>query len=158
MLLEGGSIETASHFYEEMVAKQKSFLASLYTIPVAYLIGDPGLARDAAKKLREKYQPPRPGVRWYSDIADFCAGALTDEELEKIAGDSNYNKCEGHFFIGLKQLSEGDLLGAKEHFRKSIDTPFEDQLDYSFSRAFLDRLEKDSTWPAWIHKKKADKK
>ena len=49
-------------------------------------------------------------------------------------------------------------VGAEEHFQKAVDTPFEDQLDYSFSRAFLDRMEKDPAWPGWIHRKEADKK
>jgi hypothetical protein len=156
--LEAGGIESARHTYAEIVSKQKAFWPSLYTILVAYLLGEPGLAKDAAIALCKKY--PRTLWRggWYSDIANSCAGDLTVEQLEEIAGNSYYSKCEGHFFIGMKLLAGGDRLGAEKRFRKSIDTPFEDQLDYCFSQAFLDRLERDPTWPVWMLKKVVDKK
>jgi serine/threonine protein kinase len=160
VLLESPEVEgkaNARLYYEETVVKQNAFWPSLYTIPIAYLLGEPGLAKDAAIRLREKY--PRTPWRggWYSDIANFCAGDLTDEQLETKAAGSNYNKCEGHFFIGMKLLAVGDRRGAEEHFQKAVDTPFEDQLDYSFSRAFLDRM-KDSNWPSWISNKETNKK
>jgi Protein kinase domain len=86
-------------------------------------------------------------------IKNFCAGDLTVTQLEEIAGNSNVNKCEGHYFIGMKLLSERDRHGAAEHFRKAVDTPFEYSHEYYFSQAFLSRLEKNPDWPPWIPKK-----
>jgi hypothetical protein len=149
---------TVRRFYADITAKPKSFGTALWPIPIAYLLGDPDLAKATAIEVRGKF--PRTPWRggWYSDIANFCAGDLTVQQFERITGVSLLNQCEGQFFIGMKFLAEGDRRSAAEHFRKSVDTPLEVAEDYVFSKAFLERLEKDPNWPPWIPKKEDDKK
>ncbi len=47
-------------------------------------------------------------------------------------------------------LSEGDRTGAREHFGESLDTNIFYYFDYSWSHAFLARMDQDPTWPPWI--------
>ena len=58
------------------------------------------------------------------------------------------------FTRGLVRLSDGDRVGAKEHFQKVLDTKFYANVGYPYARAYLARLNRDEKWPKWIPDKK----
>jgi hypothetical protein len=59
-----------------------------------------------------------------------------------------------HYIVGLVRLSDGDRMGAKEHFQKILDTKFYANIAYPYVRAYLARLKRDPKWPKWIPDKK----
>jgi hypothetical protein len=87
---------------------------------------------------------------WYQRLADFEAGVITEEQLLKIAGNSQWDLCEGHFYIGLKRLSQGDRSGARAEFEKAADTPVILFFEYRWSKAFQRRMDADPKWPWWL--------
>ena len=81
---------------------------------------------------------------------EFGCGRLSEEELLKAAGDSRWNQCEAHFFLGVTRLGKGDRAAARVHFQKAVATRVFTFVDYGWSRAFLARIDKDPNWPPWI--------
>jgi serine/threonine protein kinase len=88
--------------------------------------------------------------RWYQKACEYFAGMRSADELLVGAGGSLWFLCEGHFFIGLRLLAEGDRAGARRHFKESVTTRVLWFMEYDWSRAFLARMENDPTWPPWI--------
>jgi serine/threonine protein kinase len=113
------------------------------------LLGRAEEAVGAYAELRNRFQYPARD-HWYEHILEYEVGKLSAEQLIAIAGNSQWNLCEGHFYIALKELSQGDRQGAREHFRLSLATPVIRFYEYRWSRAFLRRMEADPNWPAWI--------
>jgi hypothetical protein len=79
---------------------------------------------------------------------------MKGDQLLKTAGRCRPKLCEAHFVIGLSRLCEGDRAGARLHFQKCTKTRVFIYWDYVWGRAFLERLQKDRTWPPWIPPKK----
>lgn len=52
-------------------------------------------------------------------------------------------------------LSEGDRDGATRHFQSCLDTYVLPFYARHWSRAFLERMKRDPTWPPWIPVKDA---
>jgi lipoprotein NlpI len=65
------------------------------------------------------------------------------------AGDNHFNQCEAQFYIGLRRLGEGKRQAAKACFKRSLDTGVTVFGEYSWSRAFLARID-DPDWLPWI--------
>jgi serine/threonine protein kinase len=93
---------------------------------------------------------PLDRTRWYQKACEYFAGMRSADELLVGAGGSQLFLCEGHFFIGLRRLAEGDRAGARRHFKESVATRVLNFLEYDWSRAFLARMETDPIWPPWI--------
>ena len=93
---------------------------------------------------------PLDRTRWYQKACEYFAGMRSADELLVGAGGSQLFLCEGHFFIGLRLLAEGDRAGAHRHFEKSVATRVLHFMEYDWSRAFLARMENDPIWPPWI--------
>jgi tetratricopeptide (TPR) repeat protein len=121
------------------------------TLPptVLFLLGPKYLdkARQANQDVRDRFAKLIPNWRnrWYHDILGYNAGDLTAEQLLAKAGASQYNLCEGYFYIGLNKLAEGDRAKAKECFQRSAATGVIDYYEYMWSRAFLACID-DSDW------------
>jgi len=47
-------------------------------------------------------------------------------------------------------LAQGDKQGAREHFRRCVDTGVFDFDAYDWSRTFLARMAREPDWPRWI--------
>jgi len=93
---------------------------------------------------------PLDRTRWYQKACEYFAGMRSADELLVSAGGSQWFLCEGHFFIGLRLLAEGNRAGARGHFKECVATRVLLFLEYDWSRAFLARMEADPTWPPWI--------
>jgi tetratricopeptide (TPR) repeat protein len=113
-----------------------------------------GRKDEAAALYRDMAQAgvhsPLDRTRWYQKACEYFAGMRSADELLVGAGGSQLFLCEGHFFIGLRLLAEGDRAGARRHFEASVATRVLQFMEYDWSRAFLARMENDPTWPPWI--------
>jgi hypothetical protein len=119
----------------------------------ARLLGDNAAADDLIRPLRGSIRR-HPGLEAWSDaLIAYNCGDRTDEQLLAAAGASVWSQCEAHYHIALRRLAAGNREAAREHFRKSADTHVPYFHEYRWSRAFLARLEKDSTWPPIESKK-----
>ncbi len=119
---------------------------------ILLLLGQKAEAMRASLKFRDD-----PALRahpwfddWYHRYLDYHCGLMTEDELLGAAGRCRPKLCEAHFAIGMRHLCDGDRPGARDHFRKSIETRVFIYWDDKWARAFLDRMARDATWPAWI--------
>ncbi|HLJ95913.1 MAG TPA: protein kinase [Gemmataceae bacterium] len=87
--------------------------------------------------------------RWYHDVLAFHAELMDADALLEKAGDSRYNQCEAHFYIGLRRLAEGKRAEAKTCFRHAMATGIFFYYEYIWSRAFLARMD-DPDWLPWV--------
>jgi hypothetical protein len=94
--------------------------------------------------------PPTARKSVTNGYLDYLCDLISEDELLRAAGRCRPMLCEAHFQIGLRHLAENDRDGAREHFRKCVDTRVFIYWDYVWARAFLDRLERDRRWPEWI--------
>jgi hypothetical protein len=98
-----------------------------------------------AQKVCESLQPRTarwpPGRRnWYVKLLDYNAGRLSAKELVDVAGGSRWNRCEGHYFIGLTLLGEGDRERARGHFELAVATRCYQFNEHIWSRMLLARM------------------
>jgi lipoprotein NlpI len=133
---------------------EKMPLTLAFCGPVLLLLGQKQEALKTCQKLRPAKELLPPGRRdWYLKLLDFNCGNLTEEKLLETAGTHLWDLCEGHYYIGLHHLADGETLAAKEHFEASAATNVYWYWEYIWSRLFLARMKKDGEWPRWIAKK-----
>ncbi len=111
-------------------------------------------ARQASLEIRERsaHLIPTSRDRWYHDVLAFHAGLIDAEELLKKAGESRFNQCEAHCYIGLRRLGEGNRAEAMACFRRSVDTGVFSYVEYIWCRAFLAHID-DPDWLPWMSTK-----
>jgi tetratricopeptide (TPR) repeat protein len=101
---------------------------------------------DAANKELVEYLQQRGNtVDWFSTVASYLLGGISDADLLAAAKSSNKKKesgqlCEAWFYIGMKRLIGGDKSGAQDCFNKSLATDQKDFTEYHFARAELKAL------------------
>jgi hypothetical protein len=156
ILAEREGATRARQLHDELEGRQQGPYGPLYFQTILRLLGDKPAAVRASRRFREK--APRLAWRngWYNDLIDYNSetGIRTAEQLLARAGNSQFNLCEAHFFIGITCVADGDQKGAREHFRASTATPYWEMDDHFLSSALLAQLEKDPKWPPWIPVKK----
>ncbi len=84
--------------------------------------------------------------RWPKTIGQFLSGQLDEAALLAAAENPGAEpvdgqKCEAFYFIGMTRLRQGDPVGAREYFQKSVATGVKDYNEYLLSGAELARLE-----------------
>jgi tetratricopeptide (TPR) repeat protein len=138
--------------YEVVQAAQKEkfvgWEAAMRLVPLQFL----GRGKEATAgfvELRQRFRCPWRN-HWYEHLLDFETGKSTVAQLLALAGNSQWNLCEAHFYIALKHLADGDRAAAREHFRQCVATPVVTFVEHRWSRAFLRRMDADLSWPAWI--------
>jgi hypothetical protein len=55
-----------------------------------------------------------------------------------------------NYAIAIKSLARGEREKAKKHFERTVATKRVGWSMYHWARAFLQRMEEDPAWPAWI--------
>ena len=135
--------------------KAKVGLARLCTPMIWLLLGRKSKAVAASRKVRRERSLVPPWYQgWYHRYLDYQCDRITGTELLQVAGTCRPKLCEAHFVIGLRHLCAGDRAGARDHFQQCADTRVFIYWDYMWARAFLARLDQDSTWPPWIRRRK----
>src|SRR5262249_26524730 len=118
---------------------------------VPLFLGDRPGATAAIGGLGRDFKVPGTEGADMTNITNFVARKMTEEQyLESVIG----SRCVPYFLAGLVRLSEGDSKGALDQFQKSVDTKWFVSWAYGYSRIFLERLQRDPTWPTWIPAKK----
>jgi hypothetical protein len=112
-----------------------------------------GRREDAVKEFRKGRPEFALSQEWrtfYEAAHQFNCGELSEESLLANAGASRLKQFDAHYEIGLFRLASGDRAGARDHFQKAVDTRALWMYNWTWSRMFLGRLEKDRKWPPWI--------
>ena len=121
----------------------------LFTHIVLCIAGQPEEAKKASRRLRDS-QPSLLHDKWYQHLLEFTSGDRSAEELLVEAGASRTRQNQGHLFIGVTLLSEGDRQAALSHFKQSADLRIMTSINTALSRGLLAQMERDPDWPSWI--------
>jgi hypothetical protein len=113
------------------------------------LLGQTPEAVQASQKVGADQVPPW-YHGWYRHYQNYLCGRISEDELVEAAGSCRPKRCEAHFLIGLRRLSEGDRKGARAHFQECAARRVFTHWDHQWARAFLARLEREPGWPPWI--------
>lgn len=117
------------------------------------LLGKPTEARRLYERIRNSKQTPAYRDGWLQRLVRYGCDEI-DESALLAAMDqpavSYFKRSEGHFFIGMKLLSQGDRQRAEEHFRQCMQARIFTAREYHISRMILAKLKSDSGWPSWI--------
>jgi TolB-like protein len=73
---------------------------------------------------------------WSEQIINFLMGTIEEEDLIKMAK-KNWQKCEAFYFIGEKNLINGNLIDARQYFEESVNTNVTTYYEYEMSKAEL---------------------
>ena len=132
-------------------SKQLTGYNAILNVAGFLLIGKRVEAMDASEELHgHREQLMGLNREHYLRIIDYCREALPEEELLKAEIGSRWNQCEAHFYVALGRLSQGDRIGAREHFQKAFATRVLHFGEYQLSELFLKRTEQEPNWPPWI--------
>jgi sugar/nucleoside kinase (ribokinase family) len=147
--------------HQDYMATNRPAVASFYSLAIPLALGRKAEATAGFRRLRDQLQHQRSlslSVRsdWYQKLLDFGSDRLSEDELLRAAGTSLWNRCEAHFFAGLRQLGEGNRAAARAHFEKSVETRVYAFMDYQWSRTFLALMSRDPNWPPWLPAGKGD--
>ena len=142
--------------YREMAKRYTQGSAPLYHHAVPLFLQRQAEVVAASRDLlnRDHRLPPLRS-NFHKNWLAFNTGQLSAADFEQAAGASRWEQCGTHHAIGVMRLAGGDRAGAKAHFRKSVATHcLFFSFHYDCSRFFLERMEKDPTWPPWINPEK----
>jgi hypothetical protein len=120
------------------------------------LLGYKDDALAASRAIRQQMAPST-AEQWKRQW-DYLCGNISENEYLKSCGRSRWLRCGAHYHIALSRLADGDRDGARDHFRKAVQTRLIVNYVCDWSRSFLARMEKDNTWPPWIPMKKKQTK
>ena len=118
---------------------------------VLHYLQRPGEAAAAARDLLrqpDRLPPLRPD-RFRRSI-QYLAGQLPEATFLRDAGGTSGELCGAHCAVAFRRLADGDLDGARDHFRACLNTRVFMYFPYQLSQAMLRRMEKDRAWPPWI--------
>jgi tetratricopeptide (TPR) repeat protein len=136
----GAALEDYNRFFE--LSKEGQEDPRLYV----WLIRARTAQTDAANKELVDYLQQRGNTAdWFSTVASYLLGRISDADLLAAAKSSDKKKengqlCEALFYIGMKKLIAGDKSGAQDCFNKSLATDQKDYTEYHFARAELKAL------------------
>jgi tetratricopeptide (TPR) repeat protein len=136
----GAALEDYNRFFE--LSKEGQEYPRLYVWLIHARTGQ----TDAANKELVDYLQQRGNtVDWFSTVASYLLGGISDADLLAAARSSDKRKedgqlCETWFYIGMKKLIGGNRSGAQDCFNKSLATDQKDYTEYHFARAELKAL------------------
>jgi serine/threonine protein kinase/tetratricopeptide (TPR) repeat protein len=143
--------ERARAAWGELAARPSDGLAALFRPIPLLMLGDKAAAIAASRQLRARpVRFPRLRRASYERLLAFNCGAITADELLAAAGQSKWDQCEAHFFIGLSELADGNHEAAAEDFREAAARHCNGFVAQDWSDAFLVRRKADPQWPRWI--------
>jgi lipoprotein NlpI len=136
----GAALEDYNRFFE--LSKEGQEDPRLY---VWLIRARTGQTHAANKELVDYLQQRENAADWFSTVASYLLGRISDADLLAAAKSSDKKKengqlCEGLFYIGMKKLIAGDKSGAQDCFKKSLATDQKDYTEYHFARAELKAL------------------
>jgi serine/threonine protein kinase len=138
--------------YEQLARKYPGGHGQMMCARVLLFLGKKEQARQALQGIRLVADHLSPDGRTFAEaLLQFRCGRLPEERLLAEASTSRFKRIQAHYTIGFDRLAEGDRAGAREHIQKAVGThDFWEQIYFYSSQMFLNRLDKDPTWPPWI--------
>jgi tetratricopeptide (TPR) repeat protein len=127
---------------------------TLWYACAARLLEDNAAGDDLIRPQRNSIRRPPGREAWYDALIAYNCGERTDEQLLAAAGASRWAQCEGHYHIAFRRLAAGDRKAAREYFRQAVATHVFGQYELAWGQAFLERLDRDDTWPKWVKLRK----
>jgi hypothetical protein len=111
-----------------------------------------GKEREAIDETRRLYDTIKPLKYWPlgRELMGYRADRVGEQELVELAGDSERDKAEVYWIIGLRKLAQGNREGAKASFNKIASSPMYFWSSVLWARAFAERIDKDPNWPDWL--------
>jgi tetratricopeptide (TPR) repeat protein len=142
--------------YLKLAARRERETGSKFTYPgAAAALLFLGMRQKAAEFVRDGDRAA--GLDMGRDpLVKYLEGG-SEEEYMKSGWGGRFTVVN-HYLAGLVHLSKGNREGARDHFKKAIDTHFYSHVVYPYARVFLERLQdeklKGEKWPTWIDAKK----
>src|SRR5262249_27965851 len=93
---------------------------SIYVPTIQQLLGRKSEAVAAYRLHRDTLSQSHVQPDWTDRLLEFNSGSIPADKLLVFAGSSRLNLCEGHFFIGMALLADGDRAGARTHFQRAV--------------------------------------
>jgi hypothetical protein len=148
--------QRALAFFRDSAARRAPGFDLLGAPLILLLLGREPEAIAASREVRRDLlaQVPPWYKGWYHRYLDYQCDRISAAEYLKAAGTCRPKLSEAHFLIGLRHLARGDRDGARKHFRMCKETRVFDSWENLWARAFLERLDKDTSWPRRIQSKK----
>jgi hypothetical protein len=118
-------------------------------IDCLFLLGEVDVAINRARRI---YETSKPSAYWPlgHKLMGYRAGLIEDKELVKLADNSERDKAETYWIIGLRKLARGDRQGAHASFNKIASSPIYVWNSVMWARAFAERMVEEPNWPDWL--------
>lgn len=83
---------------------------------------------------------------WWGSLAKFGSGELDYAALLGAASNLG-EQTEAHFYEGTRRMRQGDVVGARDHFQRVLDTHMVSFFEYEMARGLLHTATKESGGP-----------
>jgi len=141
--LDSGNVEDARTHLQKIVAANDPQLeyARLYLCLARTRLGE----KDKGQEELRKYLAERKEKDdWFTKVAGFLSGSLSEEDFLKAAADGNKwlareQECEAYWYAGATRLAAGDKETAKAYFEKCVATGVRNFIEYDSARTALSR-------------------
>ncbi len=138
---------------DQAIARQDglSRLESMQFQELLLFLRHKDLAIALSQRIRTEAPPfSRTLPLFCEQLLSFHCNDITAEELLSRAAKPEGDMHSACWAVGLRCLSEGNLEGARDHFRKGAAVPSFGWITHDLCWAVLGRMENDPTWPPWI--------
>ncbi len=117
------------------------------------ILGKTEEAQRLYEQIRDSIALPLHRQAWLRKLIDYGCGSISTQELIASMdeqGISHFNRSQGHYFIGIKLLSEGKRREATQHFEECLQAHVFPSREHQLARFVLKQLKLDSNWPTWL--------
>ncbi len=149
-----GPAAARTAFAELAAAAQQAdslpYFPTVHVMEILLLLGQTAEAQQFLLDLRDRIRSNPLDPEWFEQLLTYLCGQLDGEQLLELAASNLARQLDAHFYLGLRELSQGRRAAAAEHFRSASDVGVPPHYEWYWSRGFLRRLEEDPAWPHWI--------
>jgi len=142
---DSGNIEDARTHLQKIVAANDPQLeyARLYLCLAQMRLGQKEKGQEELKAyLAERKEKDD----WFTKVAGFLSGGLSEEDFLKAAADGNKwlareQECEAYWYAGAARLAAGDKETAKAYFEKCVATNVRNFIEWESASTALRSLQ-----------------
>ncbi len=145
--------DEALKFYDIVAAGELAGYHRLRSYSLLLLLGQKHrLTSEVQREQEQSIDLPPHRKAFFNDLLSFCEGKLPEDQLQKAVDSSrsSWDRCLGHYFMGLSRLADRDRKGAEKQFEKAVETRAIGWVHYNLAIIFLERIKRNPQWPAWI--------
>jgi tetratricopeptide (TPR) repeat protein len=102
---------------------------------------------NVVKKKAGEYLVKFKNDKWPKPIIRFFTGEIKEADLLAASESENpktarEQKCEAYFYAGEMRLAKGDKEGARDFFKKTLDTDVNNYIEYRSAKYELERIKR----------------